>query len=322
MQKAEQVTATPTETTTLSDVKAERKIMPTEEMKVEPRPLSDPDAVADLTEALIELSDADADANTMEDMREALRTLWKPLLGTSSSWFLYHFVRFSLWIHATDILGKPDKPEAAALITTAITSLSIIGSTFARLLIDPKRLGPKQLQLAGLTAMAASHLLLAMGTLRLWPDQINEDGSRSIDAKSTAAHTLFTCLYTAQMLADASGPFVTHFLIPTEIFPSTLRSTSVSIAAASGSLGAFLGASAMPMIRDRGGLTSLFLVTGSFSLLGAAATATLIPRYDTNDLQQLEETYRRFGATGVNKLYTPPSTSTLKVPPKSVAEQA
>jgi MFS transporter, PHS family, inorganic phosphate transporter len=71
------------------------------------------------------------------------------------------------------------------------------------------------------------------------------------------------------------GPNTTTFLIPSEIFPTAARATAHGISAASGKLGAFVGALCMPIIMDNYGLSTMFSVVAVICLLGIIVSLPL-----------------------------------------------
>jgi MFS family permease len=72
------------------------------------------------------------------------------------------------------------------------------------------------------------------------------------------------------------GPNMTTFVLPSEVFPVSMRTTGHGVAAGIGKLGAFVGVFLVPVLQDHIGLRGLLAVAGVSALLGIAVT-TLLP---------------------------------------------
>lgn len=69
-----------------------------------------------------------------------------------------------------------------------------------------------------------------------------------------------------------SGPNVSTFVIPVEIFPTHIRATGHGISAALGKLGAVLGSSIMPELLGSTGLSGVFILSAALSIIGIIFT--------------------------------------------------
>ena len=69
------------------------------------------------------------------------------------------------------------------------------------------------------------------------------------------------------------GPNMTTFVLPSEVFPVSMRTTGHGIAAGIGKLGAFVGVFLVPVLQDHIGLRGLLAVAGASAVLGFAVTA-------------------------------------------------
>ena len=94
-------------------------------------------------------------------------------------------------------------------------------------------------------------------------------------------------IFTISQLILNSGPNVTTFLLPAEIFPTRVRGTAHGIAAATGKAGAVLTAFAFGTVTDAIGVAG---VLGLFSGLMAlcAALTLLIPEPKGSTLHDVE----------------------------------
>eukprot|EP00913_Durusdinium_trenchii_P001235 g1138.t1 len=62
-----------------------------------------------------------------------------------------------------------------------------------------------------------------------------------------------------------SGPNLTTYILPAEIFPTCVRATCHGISAASGKIGAFLGTAAFPLVQRYYGMTAVYAACGASS---------------------------------------------------------
>lgn len=121
-------------------------------------------------------------------------------------------------------------------------------------------------------------------------------------------------IFTVSQLVLNSGPNVTTFLLPVELFPTRVRATAHGIAAASGKCGAVLTAFAFGAVVDGIGLAgTLGLFSGIMAL--AALITLMIPETKGRSLDDLENEvlYRRSGGVSTSE---GSSTSVLDVQPK------
>jgi PHS family inorganic phosphate transporter-like MFS transporter len=64
-------------------------------------------------------------------------------------------------------------------------------------------------------------------------------------------------------------------VLPSEVFPVSMRTTGHGIAAGIGKLGAFVGVFLVPVLQDHIGLRGLLAVAGASAVLGFAVTSLL-----------------------------------------------
>ena len=84
------------------------------------------------------------------------------------------------------------------------------------------------------------------------------------------------------------GPNMTTFVLPSEVFPVSVRTTGHGMAAGIGKLGAFVGVFLVPVLQDHIGLRGLLGVAGAAALLGFAVT-TLLPEPAGRTLEDLSD---------------------------------
>jgi hypothetical protein len=71
------------------------------------------------------------------------------------------------------------------------------------------------------------------------------------------------------------GPNMTTFVMPSEIYPVSMRATGHGISAGVGKFGAFIGVFLFPILEDSLGLRGTLLLTAAVSVLGFALTLVL-----------------------------------------------
>jgi MFS transporter, PHS family, inorganic phosphate transporter len=71
------------------------------------------------------------------------------------------------------------------------------------------------------------------------------------------------------------GPNMTTFVLPSELYPVTMRATGHGISASIGKLGAFIGVFLFPVLQTSLGLRGTLLLTGGVAVSGFALTLVL-----------------------------------------------
>ena len=84
------------------------------------------------------------------------------------------------------------------------------------------------------------------------------------------------------------GPNMTTFVLPSEVFPVSMRTTGHGVAAGVGKLGAFVGVFLVPVLQDHIGLRGLLAVAGVSAVLGFAVTR-LLPEPAGRSLEDVAE---------------------------------
>ncbi len=185
---------------------------------------------------------------------------FKYFLGTAGAWFLLDVAFYGNGISSMLIMNHL-KPHASLLIHTLFSAgiflcFAAPGYIFSALFVDV--IGRKRLQSAGFIIMAACYAGLAcIPTISLHPN-------------------LFLALFGLSFFFVNFGPNATTFLIPSEIFPTTIRAQAHGLSAAVGKLGAFVGAYFLPMVLHAYGMSFTMQLT-AFIALGGAALTTLLP---------------------------------------------
>ena len=180
----------------------------------------------------------------------------KSLLGTTLSWFLFDVAFYGNSVSSVLIL-KRLIPEAALISKTLLTALIFLVFAFPGYIAAAKfvdRIGRKRMQTLGFFMMALCFALMSLLN-QYW--------------------LLFMVLFGISFFFVNFGPNATTFLIPSEIFPETIRASAHGISAAAGKVGAFVGAFFMPVLLEHLGLSVTFSIICVVCLLGIVTTRIL-----------------------------------------------
>jgi hypothetical protein len=85
----------------------------------------------------------------------------------------------------------------------------------------------------------------------------------------------FLLVYGVSYFFTEFGPNMTTFVMPSEIYPVSMRATGHGISAGVGKFGAFIGVFLFPILEDSLGLRGTLLLTAGVSVLGFALTLVL-----------------------------------------------
>jgi hypothetical protein len=85
----------------------------------------------------------------------------------------------------------------------------------------------------------------------------------------------FLLVYGVSYFFTEFGPNMTTFVLPSELYPVSMRTTGHGISAGIGKLGAFIGVFLFPVLQTSLGLRGTLLLTAGVSVLGLALTFVL-----------------------------------------------
>merc|ERR1712113_122007 len=176
---------------------------------------------------------------------------------------------------------------------------SVLTVLFTRLLVIPslalapvllKQFPSKLVQAVGFSGCILANLTLAF----------DYNGLKKRDAMHIV---LFDALYIVQ-LSFQSLPGVTTMAIPAEIFPSAVRGTGAAVSAASGKVGAVLGAYYFTRMKNNRQIAEIFWIVTFTSTVALILTLMLTPLYNGETLDRAEK-LAEFGKTrdAVKMLY-------------------
>ncbi|CAL9023540.1 unnamed protein product [Prunus brigantina] len=262
--------------------------------------------------------DIEAEPQKMEESVSAFKLFSKEfmrrhglhLLGTTSTWFLLDIAFYSQNLFQKDIFSAigwipPAKTMNAiqevfriARAQTLIALCSTVpGYWFTVLLID--RIGRFAIQLMGFFFMTVFMFALAI-PYDHWTHKDNRIG--------------FVVIYSLTFFFANFGPNATTFVVPAEIFPARFRSTCHGISAASGKLGAIVGAFGFLYLAqnkdksqaDAGypagiGVKNSLIVLGVINFLGILFTF-LVPESNGKSLEEMSGENEDENETGAVEL--------------------
>ncbi len=181
------------------------------------------------------------------------------LLGTAGSWFLFDYAYYGNTLSLPAIL-KDVAPQATLVTKLAWTlGIFIVFALPGYLLAFTKMdmIGHRRLQLIGFGVMAGAFVALgAIPTL-------------------TTVVAPFLLIFGLSYFFIEFGPNTTTFVLPSELFPTNMRTTGHGIAAGIGKLGAFIGVFLVPQLEKSIGLRGMLLVAGASSVAGYMLTLVL-----------------------------------------------
>ena len=138
------------------------------------------------------------------------------------------------------------------------------------------RIGHRRLQLLGFAMMALCFLIIAV-----------------IPGMTTVVAP-FLLVYGVSYFFTEFGPNMTTFVMPSELYPVTMRATGHGISAGVGKFGAFVGVFLFPILQRSLGLRGTLLLTAGVSVLGFALTLVL-PEPSGRSLEDMPVSVRDTG---------------------------
>ena len=207
------------------------------------------------------------------------RRMLKLIVGTAGAWFLFDYAYYGNTLSLPAILKEVN--PTASLETKLLWSLGMFaifavpGYLLAVAKMD--RIGHRRLQFIGFSVMAACFLVLAI-------------------VPALTQHVApFLAILGLSYFFIQFGPNMTTFVLPSEVFPVSVRTTGHGLAAGIGKLGAFVGVFLVPVLQDHIGLRGLLVVAGASGVLGFAVTS-LLPEPAGRTLEEVSGAFAIDGA--------------------------
>ncbi len=192
------------------------------------------------------------------------------LLGTAGSWFVFDYAYYGNSISMPLVL-KSVAPSASPIATYAWTLIvfavaAVPGYALAVSKMD--KIGHKRLQLLGFIFMG-----LAFGIIGLVPNM-------------THLIVPFLIVFGASYFFAEFGPNTTTFVMASEVYPTSMRTTGHGISAGVAKVGAFIGVFVFPLLEKAAGLSGTLLITFGFSIIGVLLTL-LLPEPSQRSLEAI-----------------------------------
>jgi len=181
------------------------------------------------------------------------------LAGTAGCWFLLDYAYYGNTISTPQILGLIS-PHASTMTKIALQlAIFVVAAVPGYLLAIARldRFGHRRLQLTGFAVMALCFLVIA-----------------AVPGMTTMV-VPFLLVYGVSYFFTEFGPNMTTFVLPSELFPVSMRTTGHGISAGIGKLGAFIGVFLFPVLQSSLGLRGTLLLTAGVAVLGFALTLVL-----------------------------------------------
>jgi MFS transporter, PHS family, inorganic phosphate transporter len=181
------------------------------------------------------------------------------LAGTAGTWFLLDYAYYGNTISTPQILSLIS-PTASTMTKIALQlAIFVVAAVPGYVLAIAKldKIGHRRLQLLGFAMMGLCFLIIA-----------------AVPGLTTAV-VPFLLVYGVSYFFTEFGPNMTTFVMPSELYPVTMRATGHGISAGIGKLGAFIGVFLFPLLNDWFGLRGTLLLTAGVAAAGFALTLVL-----------------------------------------------
>jgi MFS family permease len=184
----------------------------------------------------------------------------KLMLGTAGAWFLFDYAYYGNTLSLPAILKEVNPVASLESKLLWLLGMFVIFAVPGYLCAVAKmdRIGHRRLQFIGFSVMALCFVVLAIVPIL------------------TQHVAPFLAILGLSYFFIQFGPNMTTFVLPSEVFPVSMRTTGHGVAAGIGKLGAFVGVFLVPVLQDHIGLRGLLAVAGASAVLGFAVT-TLLP---------------------------------------------
>jgi MFS transporter, PHS family, inorganic phosphate transporter len=181
------------------------------------------------------------------------------LAATAGTWFLLDYAYYGNTISTPQILSLIS-PSASTMTKIAIQLAIFVVAAVPGYALGIARLdkvGHRRLQLLGFAMMA-----LCFAVIGLVPGM-------------TTLVVPFLLVYGVSYFFTEFGPNMTTFVMPSELYPVSMRATGHGISAGIGKFGAFIGVFLFPLLNSSLGLRGTLLLTAGVAVLGFALTLVL-----------------------------------------------
>ncbi len=192
------------------------------------------------------------------------------LIGTAGAWFVFDYAYYGNTLSLPAILkGVDPGADLAAKLAWSLAMFAVFalpGYALAVWWMD--RIGHRRLQLVGFGVLGGAFLLLAAVPVL------------------TASVGAFLAVFGLSYFFVEFGPNMTTFVLPSEVFPVSARTTGHGISAGVGKLGAFLGVFVVPALQTRLGLRPMLAIAAGSAVIGIFLTR-LLPEAARRNLDEI-----------------------------------
>ncbi len=224
------------------------------------------------SDGTIDASHAATESTSRLTLRQFLanRRMLRLIVATAGAWLLFDYAYYGNTLSLPAILKGVD-PSASLTVKLALSlalfvAFAVPGYVLAIVTMD--RIGHRRLQFIGFGVMAAA--FVALGAVPALTSMMGP----------------FIAVFGVSYFFVEFGPNTTTFVLPSEVFPTSVRTTGHGIAAGFGKLGAFVGVFLVPMLQSGIGLRGMLLVAGA-SALGGFLLTLLAPEPRGRSLEQV-----------------------------------
>jgi PHS family inorganic phosphate transporter-like MFS transporter len=181
------------------------------------------------------------------------------LAGTAGTWFLLDYAYYGNTISTPQILGLISPHASTMTKITLQLAIFVVAAVpgYVLAIATLDRIGHRRLQLTGFAMMALCFLIIA-----------------AVPGMTTMV-VPFLLVYGVSYFFTEFGPNMTTFVMPSELYPVSMRATGHGISAGVGKLGAFIGVFLFPLLQTSLGLRGTLLLTAGVAVLGFALTLVL-----------------------------------------------
>ncbi|KAL8445141.1 hypothetical protein Emed_005836 [Eimeria media] len=208
------------------------------------------------------------------------RTYWRQLLGTGVCWLLYDVTAYGILLVQPEIThliwGKESSVFEVIWHNIVLNAIGIPGCYMGILVL--RQMGVKWLQFWGFMGLAGSAFLLAATAQAL-------QGNAWAQLALLAVVNFFINW----------GASITTFILPSVVFPPSVRSTYSGISAALGKVGAVGGIYLMKAALSSWGLAPMMVCAGLPSLLAALLTFFYVSPTPTSATSALAQCFGSLG---------------------------
>jgi PHS family inorganic phosphate transporter-like MFS transporter len=181
------------------------------------------------------------------------------IAGTAGTWFLFDYAYYGNTLSLPNILKEvsPHASIEAKLVWTLAIFVVFALPGYLLAVTTMDRIGHRRLQLIGFAVMTVCFAVLA------------------VFSHLTTTIGPFLAIFGLSYFFIEFGPNTTTFVMPSEVFPVSQRTTGHGIAAGIGKLGAFIGVFLVPDLQKSIGLRGLLGVAAVAAALGGLLTLVL-----------------------------------------------